>query len=146
MTTVIPSFFARIFRSHAKTRKDFERRRAQILLFTCPLSSADVRCQRAVIEHLLRSWHQDVEFISVDVFDQLEYAAQFGVYDVPTTILLDPHGQVAFVNLDFVNADQLRAQFVQVIIPPELRAPAVTRLTSDTNPQILWREELPCQS
>lgn len=122
----------------------------QLLVFDFPTENIDAAAQAAAIEAVRREWRGIVEVQRVRVFDQLEYTAQFGIYTVPSTILLDSHGRVAFINESDTSAETLSAQLATLAPPPAgvIRTPARAQAGAHKGKFDLYetREELPCQS
>jgi hypothetical protein len=97
---------------HFPVRPDFGIRPV-LLVFTYPTRGHSYGEQIAIIEQLPECLVQ-VEI--VNVWNQLEYAARYGVLYIPTTIVLDAQQRVVTVNPDIVSADELRAQLAQACV------------------------------
>lgn len=126
------------------------RSRPRLLVFDFPDREPDRLALAATIDELRRQWRNAIEITPVHVFDQLEYAARFGLYRVPTTILLDARGGLACVNEGDVSLATLWKQLSGVAAPPPHAVPPLDRIETDsqTQPRSFQarREELPCQS
>lgn len=92
-----------------------------LIAFTYPSRRTGSATQISLLEKIKPAWSDRIDFEIVRVWDQLEYAAAFGVWFVPATILLDANQQVVRVNADVLTEAQLCEQFVQVLAQP--RAP-----------------------
>ncbi len=83
---------------------------AALLVFTSPTCAPCKLQQIPIAERILSDWGDRVEFRLVDVTEQPDVAGQFGVWSLPTTIVLDPRQQVVAINQGVANESKLRGQ------------------------------------
>ena len=113
--------------------------RPLLLVYTFPTYVDDITGQLEAIKTLEHEWHDRVDVTIVGAFDQLEDAARYGVMTVPTTILLNACGQVAFINEKVKSAEELRVQAASV-------SRALSAQTGTSRAYPVYHEEQPCQS
>lgn len=87
--------------------------RVTLLVFTSPTCAPCKLQQLPIIDRLLREWPDQVDFQIIDVAEQPEVAARYGVWSVPTTIVLDGQHNVIAINQGVVLEKKLREQLVK---------------------------------
>ena len=65
---------------------------------------------------MLVEWRDKIDFELVDVAERPEVAAQYGVWSVPTTIVLDAQRQVIAINQGVVHEKRLREQMAKATV------------------------------
>lgn len=85
--------------------------RSALLVFTSPTCAPCKYYQLPVIDRLMADWRDRVDVRIIDVSEQPETARQYGVWSVPTTIVLDARRNVAGLNVGVADEAKLRAQF-----------------------------------
>ena len=63
--------------------------RATVLVFTSPTCAPCKLQQLPIIDRILLDWRDKIEVEIVDITEKPEVAAQYGVWSLPTTIVLD---------------------------------------------------------
>jgi thiol-disulfide isomerase/thioredoxin len=58
----------------------------------------------------LRAEHEDVLIETYDAIEELDLAAEYGVYSAPTTAVYDAGGRLVTINRGFVDVDELMDQ------------------------------------
>ncbi len=69
-----------------------------MLVFTSPTCAPCKLQQLPIVDRMLVDWHDKIDFELVDVAERPEVATQYGVWSVPTTIVLDAQRQVIAIN------------------------------------------------
>jgi thiol-disulfide isomerase/thioredoxin len=85
--------------------------RLALLVFTSPTCAPCKLQQMPIVDRLMAEWHDRVELRVIDVTDQPETASRFGVWSLPTTIVLDAAGRVRAINQGVASETKLREQF-----------------------------------
>jgi thioredoxin-like negative regulator of GroEL len=85
--------------------------RAALLVFTSPTCAPCKLQQLPIIERLMVDWRDKIDVDVVDVSERPEVASQYGVWSVPTTIVLDAQRNVIAINQGVANGRKLREQF-----------------------------------
>ncbi len=84
--------------------------RSAILVFTSPTCAPCKLQQLPIIDRLLVDWRDKIEVEIIDVTEKPDAAAQYGVWSLPTTIVLDDQGHVIAVNQGVAYEKKLRDQ------------------------------------
>ena len=84
--------------------------RAAVLAFTSPTCAPCKLQQLPIIDRILLDWHDKIEVEIVDVTVRPEVAAQYGVWSLPTTIVLDAQRKVVAINQGVAHEKKLRDQ------------------------------------
>lgn len=92
--------------------------RPSLLVFTSPTCAPCKLQQLPIIDRLLSDWPKQVDLEIIDVAERPEVAARYGVWSVPTTIVLDGRRNVVAINQGVASDKKLRGQL-------EHAAPAV---------------------
>ena len=87
--------------------------RAAVLVFTSPTCAPCKLQQLPIIDRILLDWHDKIEVEIVDVTEQPEVAAQYGVWSLPTTIVLDAQRKVIAINQGVAHEYRLREQITR---------------------------------
>ena len=94
------------------TRSDTPTDRAALLIFTSPTCAPCKLQQIPIVDQLMRDWHDRIEVRLIDVTEQPEIASQYGVWSLPTTIVLKADRSVVAINQGVAQASKLRGQFL----------------------------------
>ena len=89
--------------------------RSVLLVFTSPTCAPCKLQQLPIIDRVLVDWHDKIDFELVDVAERPEVATQYGVWSVPTTIVLDARRQVIAINQGVVFEKKLREQLAKAV-------------------------------
>lgn len=85
-----------------------------ILYFTSPTCVPCRTAQRPALQRLQNMFGEQVQIITVDVTEQPDTAAHWGVMTVPTTYLFDPAGTPRDYNPGVTYADKLIQQITNM--------------------------------
>jgi thioredoxin 1 len=86
--------------------------RSGLLVFTSPTCAPCKLQQLPIVDRLLIDWRDKIELEIIDVTQQPEVAAQYGVWSLPTTIVLDAQRNVVAINQGVAPEYKLRAQLL----------------------------------
>jgi thioredoxin-like negative regulator of GroEL len=81
-----------------------------VLVFTSPTCAPCKLQQLPIIDRILVDWRDKIEVEIIDVTEQPDAAAQYGVWSLPTTIVLDAQRQVIAINQGVAHEKKLRDQ------------------------------------
>lgn len=81
-----------------------------ILYFSSPVCAPCHTLQRPALQRLLAELGDRVQVIEVNALEQHDVAARWGVWSVPTTVVLDWQGHPRAVNTGVTAPDTLRRQ------------------------------------
>ena len=84
--------------------------RSTLLVFTSPTCGPCKLQQLPIIDRLMLDWRDRMDVRVIDVTEQPEAAAQFGVWSLPTTIVLAADRSVAAINQGVASERKLREQ------------------------------------
>ncbi len=84
--------------------------RSALLVFTSPTCAPCKLQQLPIIDRVLVDWHDKIEVDVIDVTERPEVAAQYGVWSLPTTIVLDAQRNVSAINQGVAHEKKLREQ------------------------------------
>jgi thioredoxin-like negative regulator of GroEL len=87
--------------------------RSAVLVFTSPTCAPCKLQQLPIIDRVLVDWHDKIEVDVIDVTERPEVAAQYGVWSLPTTIVLDANQQVIAINQGVARETKLREQIAR---------------------------------
>ena len=90
--------------------------RSALLVFTSPTCAPCKLQQLPIVDRVLVEWRDKIDFEVVDVAERPEVATQYGVWSVPTTIVLDAQRQVIAINQGVVFEKKLREQLAQATL------------------------------
>ncbi len=85
--------------------------RAALLVFTSPTCAPCKLQQLPIVDRLLVDWSDKIEKHVVDVTEQPDVAKQYGVWSLPTTIVLKADRSVVAINHGVAHTAKLREQF-----------------------------------
>ncbi|HET7088709.1 MAG TPA: thioredoxin family protein, partial [Anaerolineae bacterium] len=88
--------------------------RPALIVFTSPTCAPCKLQQMPVVDRLMAGWAERIDLRVVDVTEQPDVAARFGVWSLPTTIVLDAGGRVSALNQGVASEQKLREQFERV--------------------------------
>lgn len=100
-------------RATLQARRTASTQRATLLVFTSPTCAPCKLQQLPIINRLLGEWPAQVNFEIIDVAEQPEVAARYGVWSVPTTIVLDEQQNVIAINQGVASETKLRVQLMK---------------------------------
>lgn len=84
--------------------------RAALLVFTSPTCAPCKLQQMPIVNRLMADWRDQVDLDVVDVAERRPVASQYGVWSVPTTIVLDARRNVIAINQGVASERKLREQ------------------------------------
>src|SRR5512139_2308467 len=84
--------------------------RSAVLVFTSPTCAPCKLQQLPIIDRILVDWRDKIEVEIIDVTEQPDMAAQYGVWSLPTTIVLDAQRRVIAINQGVAHEKKLREQ------------------------------------
>jgi thioredoxin 1 len=87
--------------------------RATLLVFTSPTCAPCKLQQVPIINRLLVEWSDRIEVRLIDVTEQPDVAQQYGVWSLPTSIVLKADRSVVAINQGVAHEKKLREQFEQ---------------------------------
>lgn len=98
--------------------------RSGLLVFTSPTCAPCKLQQLPIIDRLLIDWRDKIEVELIDVTQQPAAAAQYGVWSLPTTIVLDAQRQVVAINQGVAPEYKLREQLARSVSSQRTSGPA----------------------
>ena len=90
--------------------------RAALLVFTSPTCAPCKLQQVPIINRLMGEWSDRIDVRLIDVTEQPEVAQQYGVWSLPTTIVLKADRSVVAINQGVAHEKKLRGQFEQATV------------------------------
>ena len=84
--------------------------RAAVLVFTSPTCAPCKLQQLPIVDRILVDWHDKIDVEIIDVTEQPDVAAQYGVWSLPTTIVLDAQRNLIAINQGVAREKRLRDQ------------------------------------
>ncbi len=81
-----------------------------IVYFTTPDCAPCKTIQRPALEKLMSVLGEKLHVVEIDATERPDLASTWGVMSVPTTFLLDAHGQARYVNNGVTRAEKLMEQ------------------------------------
>jgi len=81
-----------------------------IVYFTTPTCVPCKTVQRPAIDKVSRMLGENLQVVEIDATERPDLANRWGVMSVPTTFLLDAHGQARYVNNGVTRAEKLIQQ------------------------------------
>lgn len=88
--------------------------RPALLVFTSPTCGPCKLQQLPIIDRVMIDWHDMIDLSVIDVTEQPEVAARYGVWSLPTSIVLHADRSVAAINQGVASDRKLRAEFAKV--------------------------------
>jgi thioredoxin 1 len=89
--------------------------RPTMLVFTSPTCAPCKLQQLPIIERILVDGRDKIEVDIVDVTERPDVAAQYGVWSLPTTIVLDASGRMIAINQGVATEKKLREQLASTM-------------------------------
>jgi thioredoxin-like negative regulator of GroEL len=89
--------------------------RSTLLVFTSPTCAPCKLQQLPIVERLMADWRDKVDVDVVDVAERPEVASRYGVWSVPTTMVLDAQRNVIAINQGVAGERKLREQFERTL-------------------------------
>lgn len=87
--------------------------RAALLVFTSPTCAPCKLQQLPIVNRLLADWGDRIDLCVIDVTEQPEVAQQYGVWSLPTSIVLKADRSVVAINQGVAHEKKLREQLEQ---------------------------------
>jgi thioredoxin-like negative regulator of GroEL len=94
--------------------------RPELLVFTSPTCGPCKLQQMPIVDRLMVDWHAKIDLTVIDVTEQPEVASRYGVWSLPTTIVLDADRQVAAINQGVASDRKLREEFERVSVNQQI--------------------------
>ena len=96
--------------------------RSVLLVFTSPTCAPCKLQQLPIVDRILVDWRDKIEVEVIDVTEKPEVASQYGVWSLPTTIVLDARRSVIAINQGVAHEKKLREQIANAqqgsAVPP----------------------------
>jgi thioredoxin-like negative regulator of GroEL len=108
--------------------------RSALLVFTSPTCAPCKLQQLPIVDRVLVDWRDKIDYELVDVAERPEITSQYGVWSVPTSIVLDAQRQVIAINQGVVFEKKLREQLAKATMNQPISGPANNKarvLTAD---------------
>jgi thioredoxin-like negative regulator of GroEL len=86
---------------------------AAVLVFTSPTCAPCKLQQLPIVDRIRLDWRDKIEVEIIDVTEKPEAAAQYGVWSLPTTIVLDAQRKVIAINQGVAHEHRLREQIAR---------------------------------
>ena len=104
--------YATFKRRHVRVLGDLETAVSQIptILYFASDSCAACPSQARYLEQLLAQWQEDLVIQKIDTEVEPETAVKYGVFTLPTTILIDQQGDVREINYGLTHTHKLTEQ------------------------------------
>ncbi len=93
--------------------------RSGLLVFTSPTCAPCKLQQLPIVDRILLDSRDKIEVAVIDVTERPELAAQYGVWSLPTTIVLDAKRKVIAINQGVAHERKLREQLERAMPPVE---------------------------
>ena len=101
-------------RQQSSSLEQFLPGKPAILYFTTPDCAPCKTIQRPALSRLQERLGECLQVIEVNAYDQPDLAKRWGVLSVPTTFILDSHGEPRHVNYGVTTTDTLLDQLSRV--------------------------------
>jgi len=95
------------------SKRDGRTGRSALLVFTSPTCAPCKLQQLPIVNRVLVDWRDKIDYELIDVAERPEAATQYGVWSVPTSIVLDAQRQVIAINQGVVFEKKLREQLAK---------------------------------
>lgn len=102
-------------RAARRSRERAATGRSALLVFTSPTCAPCKLQQLPIIDRLLVDWRDRIDVEIIDVLEQPDLAAQYGVWSLPATIVLDAERKVIALNQGVASEHKLRGQLVTTL-------------------------------
>lgn len=89
--------------------------RAALLVFTSPTCAPCKLQQLPIVNRLMADWSDRIDVRVIDVTEQPDVAQQYGVWSLPTSIVLKADRAVVAINQGVAHEHKLREQFARAI-------------------------------
>lgn len=116
---------------HIADRHTSTSSRPALLIFTSPTCAPCKLQQIPIVNRLMVEWRDRLDVRVIDVTDQPDEASRFGVWSLPTTIVLDAAGRVSAINQGVAGEAKLREQFERVSEHMRCSAPSANQQVSE---------------
>ena len=87
--------------------------RSAVLVFTSPTCAPCKLQQLPILDRVMVDWRDKIDVEIIDVMEQPEVATRYGVWSLPTTIVLDAQRQVVAINQGVAHEHKLREQIAR---------------------------------
>ena len=84
--------------------------RSAVLVFTSPTCAPCKLQQLPIIDRILVDWRDKIDVEIIDITERPDAAVQYGVWSLPTTIVLDAQRSVIAINQGVAHEKKLRDQ------------------------------------
>jgi thioredoxin-like negative regulator of GroEL len=101
----------------AVSRHDGSGEQPSILFFTGENCTICHTAQKPALDAVTATLDHDVRIREVDIAVQPDLARTYRVMSLPTTIVLNPAGEILAINVGFASAEKLRGQLVRAGVP-----------------------------
>jgi len=102
--------FRRVRRVNRLREPELSQGLPTILFFTADYCTVCKYRQKPALEHLAGKQNGTLRVLEVDASVNRAMARRYGVWSLPTTVVVAPDGRVGAVNYGFATAEQLDAQ------------------------------------
>lgn len=99
-----------------------------LLVFSSPTCAPCKLQQIPIVDKLMPEWQDKIDALIVDVTQQPDIATQYGVWSLPTTIVVDASQNVIAINHGVADERTLREQFATAIYQLGARTKPNTRI------------------
>ena len=99
----------------AGSRREVITGQSALLVFTSPTCGPCKLQQMPIIHRMMKDWRDRIDLQVIDVAERPEVAAQYGVWSLPTTIVLDAQRNVVAINQGVASERKLREQFQKTL-------------------------------
>ncbi len=90
--------------------RDAQSNKPALLFFTANYCAPCEFQQAPIVERLIERWQDTISVNQYDVSQYPDLARQFKILTVPTTVVLDRHGNVTHINYGVASQDKLEKQ------------------------------------
>ena len=110
--------YATFKRRHVRVLGDLETAVSQspTILYFASDSCAACPSQARYLERLLTLWREDLVVEKIDTEAEPETAVKYGVFTLPTTILIDQQGDVREINYGLTHTEKLTQQVASLAV------------------------------
>ncbi len=103
---------------------------AALLVFTSPTCAPCKLQQLPIVERLMTEWNDKIDVRVIDVTEEPDVAQQYGVWSLPTTIVLGADRSVVAINQGVAQTNKLREQFERAITNQRVKESANQRVSA----------------
>ncbi len=103
--------------------------RPELLVFSSPTCAPCKLQQIPIVDRLAVDWADRVGVRVIDVVEEPDLATRYGIFSLPTTVVIDASGRVEAINQGVASEQKLRKQIERTMTEQEIDGKTV-RLTS----------------